>query len=76
MHDASDVFVQELTETVLADTAQGGLLDLMEATSYKGGVRAAYVGVVLPSTVRSGSRNARSIGPVTWRQLQSILSDT
>lgn len=38
----------ELTQTVLADSADGGLLDLVEATSFKGGVRAAYVGVVLP----------------------------
>ena len=90
--------LDEITTTVLSDTAEGGLLDLMEATSFKGGVRSAYVGVVLPpgadndvwtSRIRQrahavdrvlrassrGVRNARGIGAVTWRQLQSILID-
>lgn len=40
--------VDEVTSLVLSDTAEGGLLDLAEATSYKGGVRASYVGIVLP----------------------------
>lgn len=40
--------VDEVTSIVLSDTAEGGLLDLAEATSYKGGVRASYVGIVLP----------------------------
>jgi hypothetical protein len=38
----------ELTNTVLSDTAAGGLLDIVEATSVLAGVRAAYAGVVLP----------------------------
>jgi hypothetical protein len=38
----------DVANVVLSDTAEGGLLDLLEATSFKGGVRAAYVGVVLP----------------------------
>jgi hypothetical protein len=41
--------VDEITTLVLSDTAEGGLLDLAEATSFKGGVRASYVGVVLPN---------------------------
>jgi hypothetical protein len=40
--------IADVTDLVLSDTADGGLLDLLEATSFKGGVRAAYVGVVLP----------------------------
>jgi hypothetical protein len=38
----------EMTGTVLSDTAEGGLLDLIEATAVHAGVRAAYVCVVLP----------------------------
>ena len=41
--DAADVLAR-----VLSDTAEGGLLDLVEATSFKSGVRVAYVAVVLP----------------------------
>ena len=40
--------LSEVTTSVLADTAEGGLLDLLEATSVLAGVRAAYAGVVLP----------------------------
>jgi hypothetical protein len=43
----------DVMERVLADTAEGGLLDLVEATSFKGGVRAAYVGVILPPDMDS-----------------------
>jgi hypothetical protein len=37
-----------MTDTVLADSTEGGLLDLIEATAVMAGVRAAYVCVVLP----------------------------
>ena len=40
--------VAEMTTRVLSDTAEGGLLDLIEATSVFAGVRAAYAGIVLP----------------------------
>jgi hypothetical protein len=40
--------VTELTTTVLSDTADGGLHDLIEATSFFAGTRAAYSAVVLP----------------------------
>jgi hypothetical protein len=32
----------------VSDTAEGGLLDVLEATAYFAGVRAAYVAVILP----------------------------
>ena len=51
--------MQEVVETVLSDTADGGLLDLMEATSFKGGVRAAYVAVVLPPGADGDAWTAR-----------------
>ena len=38
----------ELLDTVLSDTADGGLLDVAEATAYLAGSRCAYVSVVLP----------------------------
>jgi hypothetical protein len=38
----------EVMGTILSDTAEGGLLDVMEATSSLAGIRSAYVGVVLP----------------------------
>lgn len=40
--------LDELTSTVLSDTAEGGLLDLIEATCWYAGTRSAYTGVVLP----------------------------
>jgi hypothetical protein len=40
--------VTELTTTVLSDTADGGLHDLIEATSFFAGTRAAYSAVILP----------------------------
>jgi hypothetical protein len=45
--------ISEVTDTVLSDTAEGGLLDLIEATSYFAGSRAAYAGVVLPPGIGS-----------------------
>jgi hypothetical protein len=41
----------ELLDTVLSDTAEGGLLDVAEATAYLAGGRSAYVSVVLPIEV-------------------------
>ena len=38
----------DLLGRVLSETAEGGLLDLAEATSWLAGTRRAYVGVVLP----------------------------
>lgn len=41
----------EMLDTVLSDTADGGLLDVAEATAYLAGTRSAYVSVVLPIEV-------------------------
>ena len=41
----------DMLDTVLSDTAQGGLLDVAEATAYLAGTRSAYVSVVLPVDV-------------------------
>jgi len=41
----------ELLDTVLSETAEGGLLDVAEATAYLAGTRSAYVSVVLPIEV-------------------------
>lgn len=41
----------EMLDTVLSDTAEGGLLDVAEATAYLAGSRSAYVSVVLPIEV-------------------------
>ena len=40
--------VAEVTSTVLSDTAEGGMLDLIEATCHRAGMRSAYTAVVLP----------------------------
>jgi hypothetical protein len=40
-----------MLDTVLSDTAEGGLLDVAEATAYLAGGRSAYVSVVLPIEV-------------------------
>ena len=57
--------ISEVTTTVLSDTAEGGLLDLIEATAYYAGTRAAYAGVVLPhgadGDVWMGRVNRRSL---------------
>ena len=41
----------EMLDTILSDTAEGGLLDVAEATAYLAGTRPAYVSVVLPVEV-------------------------
>jgi hypothetical protein len=41
----------ELLDTVLSETAAGGLLDVAEATAYLAGTRSAYVSVILPTEV-------------------------
>lgn len=41
----------ELLDSVLSETAEGGLLDVAEATAYLAGTRSAYVSVVLPIEV-------------------------
>jgi hypothetical protein len=41
----------EMLDTVLSETADGGLLDVTEATAYLAGTRSAYVSVVLPIEV-------------------------
>ena len=41
----------ELLDRVLSETADGGLLDVAEATAYVAGTRSAYVTVVLPPEV-------------------------
>jgi hypothetical protein len=41
----------EMLDTVLSETAEGGLLDVAEATAYLAGTRSAYVSVVLPLEV-------------------------
>jgi len=41
----------ELLDSVLSDTAEGGLLDVAEATANLAGTRSAYVSVVLPIEV-------------------------
>jgi hypothetical protein len=41
----------ELLDSVLSETAEGGLLDVAEATAYLAGSRSAYVSVVLPIEV-------------------------
>jgi hypothetical protein len=41
----------DLLDTVLSETAEGGLLDVAEATAYLAGTRSAYVSVVLPVDV-------------------------
>ena len=41
----------EMLDTVLSETAEGGLLDVAEATAYLAGTRSAYVSVVLPTEV-------------------------
>lgn len=41
----------EMLDTILSDTAEGGLLDVVEATAYLAGTRSAYVSVVLPIEV-------------------------
>jgi hypothetical protein len=41
----------ELIDTVLSETAEGGLLDVAEATAFLAGSRPAYVSVVLPVEV-------------------------
>lgn len=38
----------EMLENVLSETAEGGLLDVAEATAYLAGTRSAYVSVILP----------------------------
>jgi hypothetical protein len=53
----------EVTTSLLSDTVEGGLLDLIEATSVLAGVRAAYAGVVLPL----GADNETWIGRVNRR---------
>jgi hypothetical protein len=56
--DTDDTVVTFLTpsatgmlETVLSETAEGGLLDVAEATAYLAGARSAYVSVILPAEV-------------------------
>jgi len=41
----------EILDSVLSETAEGGLLDVAEATAYLAGSRSAYVSVVLPIDV-------------------------
>ena len=41
----------DMLDTVLSETAEGGLLDVAEATAYLAGTRSAYVSVVLPIEV-------------------------
>jgi hypothetical protein len=41
----------EMLDNVLSETAEGGLLDVAEATAYLAGSRSAYVSVVLPIEV-------------------------
>ena len=41
----------ELLDSVLSETAEGGLLEVAEATAYLAGTRSAYVSVVLPIEV-------------------------
>ncbi len=41
----------DMLDTVLSETAEGGLLDVAEATAYLAGTRSAYVSVVLPVDV-------------------------
>ena len=41
----------EMLDRVLSETAEGGLLDVAEATAYLAGTRSAYVSVVLPIEV-------------------------
>lgn len=41
----------EMLDTILSDTAEGGILDVAEATAYLAGTRSAYVSVVLPIEV-------------------------
>ena len=52
----------EMLDSVLSETAEGGLLDVAEATAYLAGTRSAYVSVVLPIEVEEqvwGSRVRR-----------------
>jgi hypothetical protein len=41
----------EMLDSVLSETAEGGLLDVAEATAYLAGTRSVYVSVVLPIEV-------------------------
>ena len=58
----------ELLDTVLSETAEGGLMDVAEATAYLAGTRSAYVSVVLPFEVEEqvwGPRVRRRAGQVS-----------
>lgn len=57
----------EMLDTILSDTADGGLLDVAEATAYLAGTRSAYVSVVLPIDVE-----AQVWGPRVRRRAERV----